>query len=77
VVYYRISNLFFIGNDMSHVHVSLDPVTVVVYWVYHRLVGAPCGGRARTRELHAAGHRERERGNDGLCSQPVKGGDKG
>jgi hypothetical protein len=44
VVYYRISNLFFIGNDMSHVHVSLDPVTVVVYWVYHRLVGAPCGG---------------------------------
>jgi hypothetical protein len=47
---------------MSHVHVSLDPVTVVVYWVYHRLVGAPCGGgRARTRELHAAGQREIER----------------
>jgi hypothetical protein len=34
-------------------------------------------GRESSMRLVRERERERERSNDGLCSQPVKGGDKG
>jgi hypothetical protein len=68
MAYSQILDLFFIGNDMSRVHGSVDPVWSTGSIMDQRkwrtvwLVRARCAGGSKTWELDMAGQRERDNG---------------